>query len=261
MGEVLEFDVHEHIATLTLNRPEQHNAFNTEMIRLWTQALDDCMDNDDIRCAVLTGAGKTFCSGGDLNELRGDIGKGAAEQKAKLWEGIHGVAKALHRLDKPIIAAVNGAATGAGMDMALWCDLRFAADSARFAETYVKVGLVPGDGGAWLLPRLIGTSRALELLLSGDFIDANRALELGLVNRVFPAQDLLAQTYDYAARLARGPRQAMRMIKRAVYQGATQDLHSHLDMISSHMGVAMTSPEHAEGVAAFLEKRKPIFNP
>jgi len=193
MSQVLEFDIHERIATLTLNRPDQHNAFNDEMIALWTRALEECLVNDDVRCVVVTGAGKTFCSGGDLQELRGDIGNAASTQKAKLWEGIHGVAKALHRLDKPVIAAVNGAATGAGMDMALWCDLRFAADSARFAETYVKVGLVPGDGGAWLLPRLIGTSRALELLLTGDFISAERALELGLVNRVYPAAELLEQ--------------------------------------------------------------------
>ncbi|MAA73336.1 MAG: enoyl-CoA hydratase [Salinisphaeraceae bacterium] len=259
MSQVLEFDIHERIATLTLNRPDQHNAFNDEMIALWTRALEECLVNDDVRCVVVTGAGKTFCSGGDLQELRGDIGNAASTQKAKLWEGIHGVAKALHRLDKPVIAAVNGAATGAGMDMALWCDLRFAADSARFAETYVKVGLVPGDGGAWLLPRLIGTSRALELLLTGDFISAERALELGLVNRVYPAAELLEQTYECAGQLARGPRQAMRIIKRAVYQSHAQELHTHLDMMSSHMGVVMTAPEHAEGVAAFLEKRAPRF--
>lgn len=260
MAQILEFDIHERIATLTLNRPAAHNAFNMEMISLWTQALEECIDNDEIRTLVVTGAGKAFCSGGDLRELGSETGQPASAQKAKLWEGIHGVVKALHRLDKPVIAAVNGAATGAGMDMALWCDLRFAADSARFASTYIKVGLVPGDGGAWLLPRLVGPAKALELLWTGDFLDAAGALELGLVNRVYPADELLSETYAFAGRLARGPQQAMRIIKRAVYQSPGQELYTHLDMISSHMGVVMSSAEHAEGVAAFLEKRAPQFD-
>lgn len=260
MAQVLEFDIHERIATLTLNRPAEHNAFNMEMINLWTQALEECIANEAVRTVVVTGAGKAFCSGGDLREMRSDTGKPASVHKAKLWQGIHRVAKALHRLDKPVIAAVNGVATGAGMDMALWCDLRFAADSARFAATYIKVGLVPGDGGAWLLPRLVGPAKALELLWTGDFVDAAGALELGLVNRVYPADQLLSETYAFAGRLARGPQQATRMIKRAVYQSPSQELYAHLDMISSHMGVLMTSAEHAEGVAAFLEKRAPQFD-
>lgn len=259
MAQPLVFDVKNHIATLTLNRPEYHNAFNRAMIDAWAAALEKCIGRADIRVVVITGTGSAFCSGGDLREMQADANNSASEQKAMLWEGVHRVAKALRRLDKPVIAAVNGAATGAGMDMALWCDLRFASEQARFAETYIKVGLVPGDGGAWLLPRLVGTAKALEMLWTGEFINAEQALDLGVVNRVFPAEELLERTYEFATRLARGPQQAIRVIKRAVYQGVAQDPDTHLDMISSHMGVLMTSPEHREGVTAFLEKRSPVF--
>jgi enoyl-CoA hydratase/carnithine racemase len=165
----------------------------------------------------------------------------------------------LEDLDKPVLAAVNGVAVGAGMDMALMCDIRFAARSARFSEGYVRVGLVPGDGGCYYLPRLVGTAKALELLWTGDFVDAEEALRLGLVSQVHPDEELLSATYAFARRLAEGPPVAIRLIKRAVHQSARTDLRTALDLISSHQAVVQSTHDSKEAYAAFRQKRKPLF--
>ena len=256
---VLLYEVRDGIATITLNRPEQRNAFNEEMLDLWVEALRDAGRNDAVQAVVVTGAGTAFCSGGDVGTMATRGSLTALEQKNTLWENIHRVPLALEALDKPVIAALNGPAVGAGLDMALMCDLRFAAAGTRFSEGYVKVGLVPGDGGAYYLPRLVGTAKALELLWTGDFVDAEEALRIGMVNRVYPADRLLAETYEFAARLAAGPAVAIRMTKRAVYQGLRMDLRTHLDLISSHMSIIRQTADHQEGVRAFKEKRAPRF--
>jgi enoyl-CoA hydratase/carnithine racemase len=260
MAELVLFELRERVALLTLNRPEKMNAFNKPLLADWLAAMTRCERDAAVRAVVITGAGKAFCSGGDIDEMADRVDAPAAEQKAYLWEHVYPVARAIRDLSKPVIAAVNGAATGAGMDMALWCDLRVAGERARFAETYIKVGLVPGDGGAWLLPKLIGVGRALELLWTGDAIDARRALELGLVNQVLPDAELVEGAIAYAARLARGPAQATGLIKRALYQSLTIDHRTHLDLISSHFGTVAPGPEHREGVKAFLEKRIARFD-
>ena len=144
--------------------------------------------------------------------------------------------------------------------MALMCDIRFCAEHAKLAETYSSIGLVPGDGGGYFLPRIVGVAKALELLWTGEFIDAAEALRLGMVSRVYPADELLPQTLAFARKLAARPRLAVSMIKRAVYQGLRSDLWTHLDLISSHMAIVAQSADHREGVAAFLEKREPRFN-
>lgn len=260
MTDVLLFEVDAGVATLTLNRPEKRNAFNHEMIRLWIGALTECERRDDIRAVVLTGAGETaFCSGGDVDEMQHSE-RGPWTTKDYLWGHIHQIALIMQRLDKPTICALNGSATGAGLDMALMCDMRFAADTARFAETYIKVGLVPGDGGAYLLPRLVGTAKALEMLWTGDFVDAAEAERIRLVNRVYPADDVVEQTRQFARRLADGPRRATQLIKRLVYQSERLDLATSLDLVSSHMGLVTQASEHREGVRAFVEKRRPNFN-
>jgi enoyl-CoA hydratase/carnithine racemase len=161
--------------------------------------------------------------------------------------------------DKPTIAAVNGAAVGAGMDMALMCDMRVAARSARFSEGYINVGLVPGDGGCYDLPRLVGMGRALELLLTGDFVDAVEAERIGLVNRVVEDEALLDETNALARKLAAASPIALRMIKRATYQSARVDLRTALDLVSSHFGVVSTTDDHAEAMAATRERRAPEF--
>lgn len=172
---------------------------------------------------------------------------------------MHRVALALEDVDKPVIAAVTGPAVGAGMDMALLCDLRFAGRGARFSEGYIKVGLVPGDGGCWLLPRAVGTSTALRMLWTGDFVGADEALRIGLVDEVHADEDLMDAVYAYAARLAERPPVAIRTIKRAVRQGARHDLRTALDLISSHMAVITSTQDSQEAFAAFQEKRPGVF--
>lgn len=253
------FEIRGAVGLITLNRPDKMNAFNKPLLAAWREALEKCERDPAIRAVVITGAGKAFCSGGDIDEMAARIDAPADDQKAYLWDNVYPVARAIRDLSKPVIAAVNGAATGAGMDMALWCDLRVAAESARFAETYVRVGLVPGDGGAYLLPKLIGIGKALEMLWTGTAITAQQALELGIVNKVFPDAEMLEAAIAYAAKLAQGPAMAMGLIKRAAYQSMTLDYRTHLDMISSHFGTVAQSSEHKEGVKAFLEKRAPKF--
>jgi len=247
------------VALIILNRPERLNAFTRKMIDLWVGALEDARGNDAVQVVVVTGAGRAFCSGGDvggMNERPTDL----TGLDHKRWlEVIHRVPLTLETLDKPVIAAMNGVAVGAGLDMALMCDLRYAAAGSRFSEGYVKVGLIPGDGGTYFLPRLVGTARALELLWTGDFISAEDAASIGLVNRVVPADELLPTTLGLAARLASGPTVAIRTIKRAVYQGVRMDLRTHLDLISSHMAIVRQTHDHREGARAFVEKRPPRF--
>ena len=257
---VLLYEIRDGIATITLNRPDRLNAFTLEMIDLWVEALQDARENDAVRVVVVTGAGRAFCSGGDVGNMASGSREAMTGLQHKQWlEVVHRVPLTLETLDKPVIAALNGAAAGAGLDMALMCDLRFAAEGARFSEAYVKVGLIPGDGGTYFLPRLVGPARALELLWTGDFVDAREAERIGLVNRVVPPDQLMPTTYEFAGRLASGPTVAIRTIKRAVYQGLRTDLRAHLDLISSHMAFIRQTEDHREGARAFVEKRPPQF--
>jgi len=255
----LVFEVDQGIATIRLNRPDKLNAFTFPMIEAWLDALKTCQARDDIRVVILTGTGRGFCSGGDVAAMRDRASETAFERKTKLYERILAIPRFLEQFDKPYVAALNGIATGAGLDMALMADMRFAAASAKFSESYIKVGLVPGDGGSWYLPRLIGPARALEMLWTGDFVDAATAERIGLVNAVVPDEKLMEHTYAVARRLAAGPSLAIRMIKRAVYQGMQMSLPASLDMVSSHLGVLSTTTDHREAVAAFNEKRPPVF--
>ncbi len=265
------------IAKITLNRPEQRNAFSVDMLEGWARALNDAKVDEGVRVIIVTGAGKAFCAGGDVKSLQegkgflykdpGDKGGSSdtinsttpLEFKNSLWDVIHQIPFIMEGLDKPVMASINGPAMGAGLDMALMCDLRIASDQATFGETYVKLGLVPGDGGAFLLPRLVGLPKALELLWTGDVIDADRALQIGLVNKVVPPGELEQATLEMAKKLAEGPPVTMRLIKRAVYQGLRSDLRAALDAVSSHMAVATSTEDHQEALAAFFEKRKPVF--
>lgn len=265
----LIFEVNGPVARITLNRPEVRNAFSDEMLRLWVEALIEAQDRQDVRAIVVTGSGSAFCAGGDVKSMaKGNGFLTNAEQtdqaevvelKNSLWKKVHRVALTLQDVDKPVIASINGAATGAGLDMALLCDLRIAADTAMFAESYVNIGLVPGDGGAFLLPRLVGLSKALELLWTGDAFDAEEAERIGLVNKVVPEVELETATAELANKLSAGPPIAMALIKRAVFQGLNSDLRTALDSISSHMAIVTQTRDYKEGLEAFLEKRKPDF--
>lgn len=248
----------ENVAVLTINRPEARGAFSPEMIQLWREHLEEARRDDSITVIVVTGSGDTFCSGGDIRDMA-DGKLRSWDMKRFLWEGVHRIILTLEDLDKPVIAAINGAAMGAGMDMAIMCDLRVCSDRAKLGESYIQMGLIPGDGGAWFLPRLVGVPKALELLLTADVIDAGQALALGIVNRVVPHDNLMEETMKLARRIAGKPPLAVRMMKRAVYQGMTSTLRSHLDYISSQMSLLSETADHGEAARAFLEKRKPVF--
>ncbi|MCU1649231.1 MAG: enoyl-CoA hydratase/isomerase family protein [Pseudonocardia sp.] len=255
----LEYTVADGIGTILLNRPHRKNAFTLNMIDTWARALRDARTDPDVRVVVLTGAGDAFCSGVDLDRRQDATPATPLERKENLTERIHRIPFALEDLDKPVIAAINGVAVGAGMDMALMCDMRIMARSARLSEGYVRVGLVPGDGGCYYLPRLVGTAKALELLLTGDFIDAEEAGRLGIANHVVDDADLAGAVDTLARKIADGPPVAIRTIKRAVYQSARSDLRTALDLISSHMAVVTSTEDSAEALAAFREKRPANF--
>ncbi|HYC49252.1 MAG TPA: enoyl-CoA hydratase-related protein [Burkholderiales bacterium] len=251
------FDVDEHgVATITLNRPEKYNAFTKDMIIRWGTLLEQCESDPKIRVVVLTGAGKAFCSGGDIGAQKERAKNDALERKDFLWRHVHKIAFVMERMDKPTIAAINGAARGAGLDMALMCDLRVMADTATVAESYINVGLIAGDGGTYYLPRLIGLPRALELFWTGRAIGAAEADRIGLVNKVVPLGELMPATYELARAIAAQPFEAVRAYKRAVYQGMDMRLAAHLDMVSSHTSILRDTPEHREKVAAFLSRKK-----
>lgn len=254
----LEYTVADGIGTILLNRPEVKNAFTLEMIDEWARVLVAARTDPAVRVVVVTGAGDAFCSGVDLAEF-GNVAEASLERKRFLTDRVHRVAYALEDLDKPVIAAVNGVAVGAGMDMALMCDIRLASRSARLSEGYIRVGLVPGDGGCYFLPRLVGVAKALELLWTGDFVDGEEAHRLGIVNQVYPDDEFAGAWSAFARRIAERPPVNVRMIKRATYQSARTDLRTALDLISSHMAVVQGTDDSAEAMAAFRDRRPPVF--
>ena len=244
------------IATLTLNRPEQLNAFDLKMIEAWRAALEAAEADERVKVVVVTGAGRAFCAGGDFEEMAKFSEMNSLDRKNFLYRNVHRIPLVLERMDKPVIAAINGAARGAGLDMALMCDMRFMAQTATLAETYINIGLIAGDAGSWFLPRLIGTARALELFWSGRVVGAEEAERIGMVNRSVPDADLLKVTYEFARTIASKPQQAVRFFRRAVYQSQTMGLGAHLDMVSSHMAVLEDLPEHRDGIAAFRNRAR-----
>jgi len=259
MTQHILFDVCERIATITLNRPEKLNAFTGEMLAGLIAAIDECQARDDVSVVILTGQGRGFCSGGDVGGMGSEADNRPHITKDRIWNEIQAFPKRVANFDKPLIAAVNGAAVGGGMDLALACDFCTAAMSAKFAETYAKIGLAPGGGGAYFLPRLVGKAMALELLLTADFIDAQEALRIGLVNHVFDDDALLDQTRAIAARIAKLPPLSIRLIKRAVNQGLNADMTTAFDLISSHIAIVRAGEDHPEAIRAFREKRDGDF--
>jgi len=252
----LDIDVTDSVGWIKLNRPERKNAFTVPMLDAWAQALRTFQRDDDVRVVVLTGSGDSFCAGADLGVLEAQT---PLQDRRLMTDDVHQVALAADELTKPLIAAVNGVAVGAGMDMALMCDYRIATESARFSEGYVRVGLVPGDGGCHYLPRIVGRSRALRLLWTGEFIDATTAYSWNLVDEVCPDSALPGRTGEFAAALAAQPPIAVQLIKNAVRHGERADLRASLDLIASHQAVARSTHDSAEAMAAYREKRTPTF--
>lgn len=260
MTDTVLFEVDAEVATLTLNQPDKLNAFTDEMLLALVAAIDACAAREDVRVVILTGAGRGFCSGGDVSRMGAEADNAPHRTKRYIDEVIQAFPRRLAHFDKPIIAAVNGVATGGGLDLALACDIRLAARSARFAETYARLGLLPGGGGAWFLPRLVGRAWALELLLGAEFIDADTALRIGLVNHVYADDALMDAARALALRMARLPPLSLRLIKRAVDHALNgADMAACFDVISSDIALAKGGPDHAEAVRAFHERRPGAF--
>ncbi|MFC6282942.1 MULTISPECIES: crotonase/enoyl-CoA hydratase family protein [Polaromonas] len=255
---------HGHVAVLTINRPGTRNALSGEdMFAAFESRFAELNADQGVRAAILTGSGTAFCSGGNVAEMRdktGMFGGGPEEITEGYRLGIQRIPRAFQALDVPIIAAVNGPAMGAGCDLASMCDIRIASSSARFAESFVKLGIIPGDGGCWLLPRVVGQSRAAELALTGDTIAADEALLIGLVSRVVAPEELMPAALELAGRIAANPPQVLRWTKQLLRQAQAQTLDQALTEAGRVQGLAHQTADHHEAVNAFFEKRRPVFS-
>jgi enoyl-CoA hydratase/carnithine racemase len=240
--EDITYRVEGSAAIITLARPHRHNAFTFEMIDVWPGLLRRAEADPEVATIILTGAGGTFCSGVELTALA-EVETTPLAYKAMLTDRIHKVALTLEDIDKPVIAAMEGRAVGAGLDMALMCDMRVASKSAKFTEGYVSIGLVPGDGGGYFLPRLVGPAKAMELLLTGDTVEADEALRIGMVNQVVDDGEALGSALELSARISRHSQRAVELIKRTVRESMRSDLPTALDLVSSHFGLVACTPE------------------
>ena len=250
-------DVHDGVQTITLNQPAKFNALSSAMLQDLGEVLRSVERDDSVRALVLTGAGPAFSSGADLTEFT--FGDGAPDAGEVLRRRYSPLVTRMHAMEKPVLAAINGVAAGAGLSLALACDLRFAAESARLVVAFVRIGLVPDAGLMYFLPRLIGPAKTLELSWTGDPIGAQEAYELGVVNKVLPDDQVLGQAQELAARLANGPRKTIALIKRAVNQAHELPLDRVLELEATYQTIASRDRNFAEGVAAFREKRAPRF--
>lgn len=256
MYETIQYEVTNHVATLTLNRPERYNAFTKQMHKEIIAALKQAEKDADVRCVVITGAGKAFNAGQDLGEVQSGE---PVEFSALLRERYNPMVMQIQNMGKPVIAAVNGAAAGAGMSLALACDLRLAADNAVFSNAFINIGLVPDSGGCYFLPRIVGIGRALELALSGDKLDATEVHRIGMVNQVYPAEQFAERVRAYAERLAALPTRSIGLIKKAMYKSLHMTLEEALEYEAYSQDIAGNTADHKEGVQAFFEKRVPVF--
>ncbi len=260
--EQILFNKEGHLATITLNRPAKRNAYSETMVHEILQALENARDDDEIRVVIITGEGKGFCAGGDIGRdfqyparYRGH----RLESMLEMRENMHVLIRFLDRFDKPVIAAVNGAAVAGGLTLALACDFRIAAESAKLGDTSLRFGLIPDEGGAYYFPRFMGLDRALKMSLLSEIYTAREALELGLVTDVVADDQLMMRARELAARLAEGPPIAIRITKRMMYKQRAMQLDNALEDAGMATLVANYTEDVKEGTVAFHEKRKPQF--
>ena len=262
MSEFLLYEQDGAVVTLTMNQPDIRNVLtgNTAAPEFADACARITADNS-VKAVIVTGAGPVFSSGGNVKDMRRFFDDDIAPAAIRDWyrQGIQRITLSLYNLDVPTIAAVNGPAIGAGCDLACMCDIRIAAESASFAESFIRVGIVPGDGGAFLLPRAVGMSKAAEMSFTGDAIDASDALACGLVSRVVPDDKLMEEARALAARIARNPGPTLRMTKRLLREGQHAKIDTLLEMSAGFQAIAHKTPQHKEAVMAFIEKRKPVF--
>src|SRR5580658_2505140 len=261
MSEII-YEKEGHIATITLNRPAKRNAYSETMVHEILKALADARDDDEIRAVILTGKGRGFYSGGDISRdfqyparYRGH----RLESMLEMRENMHALIRFLDRFDKPVIAAINGPAVAGGLTLALACDFRIAAESAKLGDTSLKFGLIPDEGGAYLFPRFMGIDRALKMSLLSEVYSARQALELGLVTEVVADEELMMRARELAVRLAEGPPIAIRITKRMMHKQRSMQLDNALEDAAMATLVANYTEDVKEGTTAFHEKRKPRF--
>lgn len=260
--ETIRLDEADGIATVTFSRPDQRNALNYQMAQEVQDAIAQVRRRRVARVLVVTGAGEAFCAGGDLNELpSGARARATRPEEIRLWlrEAIQGASLAIHSLEMPTLAIVNGVAAGAGMDIACACDLRVGSERTRFLTAYTRIGLFPGGGGTWLLPRLVGVPKALELIYTNEALGGAEALRIGLLNSLVPDAALQAKGQELAARMAAGPPLALRLAKLNVYQGLSMDFAPALELAAAAETITLTSEDHREGATALRERREPHF--
>ena len=258
--ECLLYEVKDGIATLTLNRPDRLNALGGSLREDLHDAVTRSAADPEVRVMVITGAGKGFCSGGDVKAM-GEAKAGQRERPLieKIAPGRDRTLLAMREAPQPIIAAVNGAAAGAGMNLALGCDIRIASTAARFTQAFVKRGLHPDWGGTYFLPRVVGTAKACEMIFTGDVIDAAEAERLGIVSRVVAPEELMPAAYELARRIAAGPPVAIRLAKRSIYANSELDLRAALQVETMAQNICFETEDATEGIRAFGEKRPPVF--
>ena len=242
----------DNIAVITLNRPNRMNAISQKVLEELLSAFDEVDKDDDVRVVIITGAGKGFCSGADVTEMPG----GGAPQQDVVGSR---VIRRLRMIRKPVIAMVNGAAVGGGCALALACDMRVGSQNSRFMNAFIRRGLSSGWAGPWLYPRLMGLGKAMEILLTGDFLEAKEAERLGVLNKLVPADELEKETMALAAKIAKGPPVAIRETKRRVYEGLESDFQTGLQSADEGEIVTVSTEDYREGVSAFIEKRLPVF--
>lgn len=264
MGDFVLIERRQKVAILTLNRPETLNAIASRQDCLdFIDALANIDADPGISAAVLTGSGRAFSAGGDLRSMKERNGIGPRhkpdETRTNYRYGVQKVAKALYDCEVPLIAAVNGHAIGLGLDIAALCDMQIASEKAKFAASFIKIGIVPGDGGAWVLSRLVGYAKAAELFLTGDSFGPDEALAMGLVSRVVPSDQLMPEALALAERIAANPARALRLTKRLVRDAQNLRLSDMLELSAAYQALAHETADHAEAIDAFLAKRPPVF--
>ncbi len=256
---LIETSLRDAVATITLNRPDKLNAFTGTMREDLLAALRACADDAAVRVVVITGAGRAFCAGGDVEYMSGLQKSGDLTAFRRLLDAGRDVILQIATMARPVLASVNGVAAGAGCNLALACDYRIASDQAKLSESFVRIGLHPDWGGTWLLPRLVGRSRAAEILMTGRMVDAAEAAAIGMVDRVVPAAAIAAETEKLARAIAAAPPIAVAGIKRALAESERNDLAAQIDLESEHQLRCFQSQDAAEGMAAFFEKRVAAF--
>ncbi|QBD81938.1 2-(1,2-epoxy-1,2-dihydrophenyl)acetyl-CoA isomerase [Ktedonosporobacter rubrisoli] len=250
----------EGVVVITMNRPEVLNAFNDAMLQELTEAVEEAAKSDDVRCLVLTGAGRAFGSGQDLSAFASAQHNAEAQPVSEHLKKYHRLLSLIREMPKPVIAAIRGVAAGISCNVALSCDLRIAADNARFIEAFARIGLVPDGGGGYFLPRLIGLGKALEMAMLTDEVSGPEAERIGLVNKCVPLAEFETETMALAKRLAQGPTRTYGLIKQLMYQSLDCDLPSALELEGRLQDAAKATADHREGVNAFLQKRRPHYS-